>query len=88
VERVVLNALAKNPALPLVFRFRRFPARIVFGEAKPPFANATVYRNFSSSFTSAKVLTANSPTVHYHVRRRPAHFELVIDLLNLLGLLF
>ena len=60
MERVVGNALAKISARRLTLKPLAIANGIVFGEADPPFADATVYRYFNSSFTSAKALTANS----------------------------
>jgi len=60
VEHVVLNALAKISALRPTLAPLAITDGIVFGEADPPFADATVYRYFNSSFASAKAFTANS----------------------------
>jgi len=60
VERVVRNALAKISALRLILAPSAITNGIVFGEADPPFADATVYRYFNSSLVSAKAFTANS----------------------------
>jgi hypothetical protein len=60
MERVVCNALAKISDLRPTLAPSAITNGIVFEEADPPFADATVYRYFNSSFTSAKAFTANS----------------------------